>query len=211
MLAYCLILWILDYSSDGNGYGFPFDQRYLNFYQRLKAAQTLINQVKAYYPVQTENDVIIWKLYHLIEKIVGDSSLKSIVLDYKVKLAVFSDLRRALGVAPEPAQNGLTQMSTISSTQELQKIRTAVKDFMSELDQKINSPNDSKMRRSFISVKERLEKYWQKLSEYSRYSRQWEFRFSFQGITSHGRVALFLSIFPKHLIVFLFVWHSPFS
>lgn len=163
MLAYCLILWILDYSSDGNGYGFPFDQRYLNFYQRLKAAQTLINQVKAYYPVQTENDVIIWKLYHLIEKIVGDSSLKSIVLDYKVKLAVFSDLRRALGVAPEPAQNGLTQMSTISSTQELQKIRTAVKDFMNELDQKINSPNDSKMCPSFRNVKERLEKYWQKL------------------------------------------------
>ena len=78
-------------------------------------------------------------------------------------MAVFSDLRRVLGVAPEPAQNGLTQMSTISSTQELQKIRTAVKYFMNELDQKINSPNDSKMRRSFISVKERLEKYWQKL------------------------------------------------
>lgn len=38
MLVYYLILWILDHASKGNGYGFPFDQRYLNFYERLQAA-----------------------------------------------------------------------------------------------------------------------------------------------------------------------------
>lgn len=163
MLAYCLILWILDYSSDGNGYGFPFDQRYLNFYQRLKAAQTLINKVKAYYPLKTQNDLIIWKLYHLIENIIGDSSLKSVVHDYKTKLSVFSDLRGALSIAPEPTGNGLSQMGKISSTQELNKIRAAVEDFTNELNQKIPNIHDPKMRRGFISVKKRLEKYWEKL------------------------------------------------
>jgi hypothetical protein len=33
MLAYGLMLWILDHASEGNGYGFPFDHRYLNFYE----------------------------------------------------------------------------------------------------------------------------------------------------------------------------------
>ena len=50
MLVYYLILWILDHASDGNGYGFPLDRRYLNFYERLQAAQVLLNEVNNYYP-----------------------------------------------------------------------------------------------------------------------------------------------------------------
>lgn len=46
MLAYYLIQWILDHRSEGNGYGFPFDQRHLNFYERLQQAQTLLNNAK---------------------------------------------------------------------------------------------------------------------------------------------------------------------
>jgi hypothetical protein len=163
ILAYYLILWTLDHSADGNGYGFPFDQRYLYFYQRLEAAQTLIRSVASYYPAKTNNDAIIWKLYHLIDQVVSDASLKQTVAAYKAKLAVFSDLRRALGIAPEPANNGLTQMSTISSTRELSTIRTAVNHFMKKLKQKIAETTDPKLRSSFKNVKERVEKYWEKL------------------------------------------------
>jgi len=163
LLAYYLVLWILDYSSDGNGYGFPFDQRYLNFYGRLITAQTLINEAKTYYPATTENDVVVWKLYHLIERIVGDSSIKKIVADYTTKLEAFSALRQALDVAPEPASNGLIQTKITSSTQELEKIKTAVVKFIKELDKKTQNTADLKIRASFKNVKERLEKYWEKL------------------------------------------------
>ncbi len=163
MFSYYLILWVLDHSSDGNGYGFPFDQRYLNFYDRIKAAQVLINQVKGLYSAQAKNDAVIWKLYHLFENILGDSALKAIVTSYKTKLSVFSDLRRALDIASEPAQNGLTQTDKILSAQEFEKIKTAVGNFMEKIDLKISNVNDPKIRTNFRHVKERIEKYWHRL------------------------------------------------
>lgn len=51
MLVYLVILWILDHPSQGNGYGFPFDQRYLYFNERLHVAhywttsKTIIQQL----------------------------------------------------------------------------------------------------------------------------------------------------------------------
>lgn len=163
MLVYYLILWILDHVSEGNGYGFPFDQRYLNFYERLQAGQTLLNEVKTYYATTADNDAMVWKLYHLIQTIVADSALKSTVTLFKTKLSVFSQLRQALAVAPQSTSNGLRQSSEDASCQELKKIKTAVESFMQSLEQQINQTNDKALRSSFTSVKERMLKYWDKL------------------------------------------------
>lgn len=163
VLAFYLILWILDHASEGNGYGFPFDQRYLNFYDRMKAAQNLIDKVKDYYPATTENDRILWKLYHLLDKIISDRALQNTVKQYRTKLAVFSDLRQALGVAGEQVKNGLTQMAEITSPAQLQKIRSAVQNFTCDLQLKIQNTTDEKIKQPFINVKERIEQYWEKL------------------------------------------------
>jgi len=162
ILAFYLILWILDHASQGDSYGFPFDQRYLNFYERLKAAHTLINKVKAYYPIITENDRILWKLYHLIDKIVADAALENIVNLYRTKLAVFSDLRTALRMAPKQVHNGLTQPDEITSSNEL-KIKVAVGNFIDDLEPRIQHSTDEKIKQKFIHVKERIEQYWGKL------------------------------------------------
>jgi len=163
LLAYYLVLWILDHGADGNGYGFPFDQRYLSFYQRLEAAYKLIGHALSYYPVISENDRILWKLYHLIDKIVSDTSLKKIVDSYRTKLSVFSELGDALRIAQEQVHNGLTQTGEIASLQQLKTIKAAVKNFTRNLKQKILNTADPKMKRSFKNVKERIEQYWQKL------------------------------------------------
>jgi uncharacterized protein YbaR (Trm112 family) len=163
MLAYYLIQWILDHPSDGNGYGFPFDQRYLNFYERLQTAQSLLNEVKAYYSTKTDNDAVVWKLYHLIQTPISNLGLKSTVAQYKIKLAVFSDLRQALGVAPESTNNGLRQNDETTSCQELRKIRTAVETFMGSLGQQIENAMDKTLRDSLVKVKERIHTYWDRL------------------------------------------------
>jgi hypothetical protein len=163
MLVYYLILWILDHASDGNGYGFPFDQRYLNFYERLQDAQELLNEVKTYYAITADNDAMVWKLYHLIQTIASDSALKSTVTLFKTKLSVFSQLRQALAVAPQSTSNGLRQSSEDASCQELKKIKTAVENFMQSLEQQIKQTEDKALRASFISVKERMLKYREKL------------------------------------------------
>ncbi|MGP8321935.1 MAG: hypothetical protein ACT6FE_06400 [Methanosarcinaceae archaeon] len=163
MLTYYLIQWILDHPSEGNGYGFPFDQRYLNFYERLQQAQTLLNKVKTYYSIQTDADAIIWELYHLIQKVVGDSALKSTVAQYKTKLALFTDLRRALAVAPESTGKGLRQNDETTSNQELKKIKKAVEAFMQKLEDKIEITTDNSLETSFTKLKERILEYWDRL------------------------------------------------
>ena len=162
-LIFYLILWILDHSSDGNGYGFPFDHRYLSFYERLEAAYKLLNKIRTYYSAKAENDVSVWKLIHLIDQIVSDPKIKNAVASFRTKLVVFSDLRRALGIASETAHNGLTQMNTISSIQECDTIKIAVTHFMDELDQKIQNTMDRKIRAGFKNVKTRIERNWLKL------------------------------------------------
>lgn len=162
MLAYWLILWILDHPSEGNGYGFPFDQRYLTFYERLYSAQTLLNEVKTN-SSKTNNEAIIGKLSRLFETIVADSELKSTFAQFKSKLAVFSDLRQALGVAPESTSKGLRQNDEAASSQELEKIRISVKAFMRTLEDQIETITDRALRTSFIKVKERILEYWDRL------------------------------------------------
>lgn len=163
LLTYYLMLWILDHAAEGNGYGFPFDQRYLNFYERLQAVATLLDDVKPTYPVHSENDAILWKLDHLLKKIVGDSKLRRTVQQYKTKLAIFSDLRQALGAAPESTGNGLRQRTVTTSHQELQQIRTAVQVFMHALDRQIQTTTDQPLQESLLKVKERIIEYEEKL------------------------------------------------
>ena len=59
--VYYLILWILDYCSDGDGYGFPFDHSHLNFYNRLKRAYSIIEKVSSFYSIRNKNKKIILK------------------------------------------------------------------------------------------------------------------------------------------------------
>lgn len=163
MLTYYLIVWILDHASECNGYGFPFDQRYLHFYDRLKQAHGIIDEVKAYYPALTENDRVLWKLYHLIDKLVGDKALRKTVERYRTKLAVFSDLRYALADGPEKIKNGLAQTGKVDSLEQLQKIKVQACRFMSELEQKIQNAPEKMIKNQFTVVKERMEQYWEKL------------------------------------------------
>lgn len=163
MLVYYLVLWILDHPSEGNGYGFPFDQRYLYFYDRLKAAYTLLDDVKTYYRPTTNNDARVWQLYHLIKTVIDDSTLKKTVAQYKAKLAVFTELRTALGVAPKSTTKGLRQNSQYGSSRELKKIKTAVELFMTNFDVQINTTTDNSLKTSFVKVKDRIELYWDRL------------------------------------------------
>jgi hypothetical protein len=162
-LIYALILWILDHPSDGHGYGFPFDQRYLYFYQRLQQAYQLLDEVKAYYSTRSDTDQVLWNLYHLIEKVVNDTGLKKTVAHYQTKLAVFTELREALGVAPASNRQGLRQNEAPCGGQEWARIRRNVTAFMPRLEQYIQTASDPTVKNSFIQMQERILEYWEKL------------------------------------------------
>lgn len=163
LTTYYLILSILDHGADGDGYGFPFDQTYLNFYQRLKDAYNMIKKVTMFYSKKTKNDRIVWKLYHLIKGVVEDAALKKVVEQYETKLSVFSNLREAFGTIPKSVNNGLTQMKEIASHKEHKKIKNAVHHFLKTLEKSIQKENDKHLCDVFKKVINKINEYGERL------------------------------------------------
>jgi hypothetical protein len=163
LTTYYLVLSILDHGADGDGYGFPFDQRYLSFYHRLKDAYITIKEVQGFYSYKAKNDRIVWNLYHTIKGVVEDPSLKKIVEQYQIKLAVFSDLREAFGTTPKSVNNGLTQMKEITSHKEHQEIKKAVQKFLKALANKNKKEKDKDVRVLFDKVIKKINKYGERL------------------------------------------------
>lgn len=163
MYLYALIFWILDHRSLGNGYGFPFDHRYLNFFQRLKAGYELLDDVKSLYSTQSDNDTMLWKLFHLIKPIVGDSALKKNKVQYQTKLTVFNQLRKALAIAPESNRKALRQNGQSVSDKPMPQIKIEVEAFMQNLQHTINTVTDDSIKKSLKNVQERILFYWDHL------------------------------------------------
>lgn len=161
--TYYLIQWILDHAAEGDGYGFPFDQRYLNFYQRLKVAYLMIKEVSTFYSKTTKNDKIIWKLYHRIKEVCEDSSLRKIADQYEEKITVFSELRKAFGTMPKSVNNGLTQMKGTASRGEHRKIKKAVMRFLNRLEKKTGKAEDRALCHSFEKVICKINEYGERL------------------------------------------------
>jgi len=154
--VYYLVLWILDHCSDGDGYGFPFDHSHLSFHNRLKTAYSILKEVSSFYSTTNTNRKTIWKLYHIVKDIVENSTLEKKVQQYEVKLAVFSDLREALGTAPENVKNGLSLMKECGGHKELKMIKKAISQFETDLKERIESTDDKRLRNSFKRIIDKL-------------------------------------------------------
>lgn len=159
ILVYNLILWILDYASEGNGYGFPYDRSYLSFYVRLQQAIENIDNILSLLPYEAEQNNMLWKLRTLIPKITDDKNLKPIVKLYQTKVAVFDKLRHALRSAPEHEHNGLADVSISNSKKELKLIQKAVADYTTYIESEIVENKNKKLVNSYKLVKARIEKY----------------------------------------------------
>jgi len=157
--VYYLILWILDHGSDGDGYGFPFDHRHLNFYNRLTTAHSIIKEAVLLYSTKNKNKKILWKLYHLIKDIAENSPLNKKVKQYEIKLDVFSDLRKALGTVPENVKNGLCHMNETGTHKELKAIKKAVAKFKKKLNERIKITDDMTLRKNFKKIIKKLNEY----------------------------------------------------
>lgn len=156
---YYLILWILDHGSDGNGYGFPFDQRYLDFYKRLDSAYSIIENVRPLYSVNHKTFKAIRKLYHVIKEVIDNSSVQKIVERYEAKVSVFSKLRQAFGTTPDSVNNGLTHMKQTTTVQEVEKIKESVEKCITNLKEKITPVTDKQIKDSYIKAIARIEEY----------------------------------------------------
>jgi len=106
--AYTLISWVLDSETEGNGFGFPFDQSHLVFYQRLRELGGRLHEV---FRIQLQGDWKVNKVYsnisHDLHGVLNDLTLRKAAERMEDKVAIFNRLRKAMRITLPENKRGL--------------------------------------------------------------------------------------------------------
>ncbi|MCK5853419.1 hypothetical protein KAH27_10365 [bacterium] len=102
---YTLIEWILDWKSESNGYGFPFDRPHVDLFSRIKKALIVINAITDIETVAHFKTV--QRLKVLFAEITEDPALRKAIDEIENEIKVFDKLRVAMRIAPQDGKNGL--------------------------------------------------------------------------------------------------------
>jgi len=156
--TYTLISWILDAGAESNGFGFPFDQSYLVFYQRLQEASLRLHQL---YRIQLQGDWrennIYSKISHDLLGVMNDSDLKETALRMEEKVAVFNRLRKAMRITLPENKRGLNDNG--DQLFNMKTIEKEVGKFRSWL---LKSKGYSEYK-EYHKLLEQIDSYWEKL------------------------------------------------
>ena len=158
VVAYVLIQWALDGKKQGNGYGFPFDQPYLSFYQRL---QTLHEVCEELQPMQLQgsfwrDNKHFYKIYFLLEKTLRDKKMHAAAMDMQEKIIVFEELREAMRIADPTDKQGLNDSSEDVDIKTIEKEVKIFRHWLTNHETYLKHKNYQKM------IKQ-IDKYWKKL------------------------------------------------
>lgn len=155
--AYTMIQWAVNGKKEGNGYGFPFDRPYLNFYQRLKKLYSISERLQRI----SLSDCIkrkhpFFKIYHVLENTLKDKKLLAAVAQMQEKIPVFDRLRDAMRIAEPEGKAGLNDDGKDA---DIKTIKKRVEEFRRWLVNK----DCFKENKSYQKMVEQIDKYWEKL------------------------------------------------
>lgn len=103
-LVHGLASWILAFSNDGEGYGFPFDVPQLNLYERILEVHRMLPQVAVSMSAKQDPLRPISRLKETLDVVVkGEHTdeLRQIVADTKRDRRIFERFRAALRICPK--------------------------------------------------------------------------------------------------------------
>ena len=157
MVIHTLLAWILEGKNQGQGCGFPFDQPYLIFYQRLVSAYTLLGQFAQSGLFKTAEEK---KLYSTIRRdlqpVIRDSVLKRVSTRMQEKVDIFSRLRSAMRITLPENKRGLNDDGELCNMKTIEK---EVTKFSLRLSRDKNCMKDKKYQKLISQIK----KYWNML------------------------------------------------
>jgi hypothetical protein len=126
---YAIIEWVLDWKSNSNGYGFPFDRQYYDLLKRIKTAEIKINELQVV-TSDLEDVIEVNDIYNnttkLLESVSSDTEVNKTLNILDADIKVFDDLRIAMRIAPIEKGKGLND----SGDDDIKLIETKVKQFI---------------------------------------------------------------------------------
>ena len=155
--AYTLIKWALDGKKQGNGFGFPFDQPYLIFYQRLTELNSILFQlIEIKLQGDRKENRIYGNICHDLVDVIDDAALRKAAVKMEEKIIIFNKLRNAMRITLPENKQGLNDNGDLSNIKTIEK---EVKKFRDRLckDKKYSENKD------YQKMVEQIDKYWTKL------------------------------------------------
>jgi hypothetical protein len=153
--AYALIHWAFESSSESKGYGFPFDRPHLDFYQRLKMIQALLENIIDIRLREAKDNRSFLQVKKLLDQVLSDGQLKDAVADIEAKARVFDKLREALRIALPEGKKGLNDDG--GEEPDIRTIEKKATEFRGWL------VGSEKRKHTYRKMIEQMDKYWEKL------------------------------------------------
>jgi hypothetical protein len=160
-LVHGLASWILAFSHDGEGYGFPFDMPYLNLYERIVEVHRMLSQVT--------NDVgekrgplsPIRRLKETLDVVVRGEyadQLCEIISNTKRDRRIFERFRGALRICPKGGKERRNDQGA-PKTLNAKRHKDVLRQLRNSLARQARQPNHPAAAASKIVV-QHLDKYW---------------------------------------------------
>jgi len=156
---YILIEWILNWKSESNGYGFPFDRPHLDLALRIKKAVKILEEMKLPDSFLAGEFEAIQKIYDklkkLLQKLTEDKILEKTIKKITEEINVFDRLRKAMRITDSSGNEGLND----EGSTDIKTIEEEMQKFIKEL------KKNSKFKKSKKGGKffKQINKYWDKL------------------------------------------------
>jgi len=158
VVTYTLISWVLDVKAESNGFGFPFDQSYLVFYQRLREVSLRLHQL---FKIQLQGDwkenKVYSKISHDLLDVMNDCALREAALRMEEKVAVFNRLRKAMRITLPENKRGLNDNGDQSFT--MKTIEKEVGKFSAWLSKR----KEYSEQKEYQKLMKQIHTYWSQL------------------------------------------------
>ena len=132
-----LAQWVLDFLADAEYQDFPFDQPYLDLYERCLRVRRVVDGLLRKPPEDRRVLRVLRRLGRLIDPVITEPGLANTVQDLRVRARLFDELRSALRLFPRTnghKQPGLAKpLTSQQAAAQLRDLRTALRRFVSSL------------------------------------------------------------------------------
>lgn len=152
--AYTLVHWAL--KPSGDGYGFPFDLTHLQFYNRLKSVENVLDKImNTRLRNQVRDNRPLSQLRKLVKGVLNDKPLNTVAEQLKEKSIIFDKLREALRLS---MPNGKKGLNDDGDDTDIKSIEKKVKGFREWI---MKEPCYKK--NEYQKMVQQIDKYWIKL------------------------------------------------
>ena len=155
IMACALIHWLFEYPQDSNGYGFPFDRPYLDFFRRLQTAHRLLEEIMdVHLRGVVKDNKPFYQLYKALKIVAEDNRLKNLASNLEKKSKVFDRLRSAMRIALPENKDGINDDGNDVDIKSIEARVVAFREWLT---------GDKRRKSTYANMLKQIDKYWEKL------------------------------------------------